>query len=123
MLLKEGSHATKMMYAIRTEHLEHDWTTIDRMLGGGAKDNNTTFTFVHKNKWSEVGTRIPDKTLSNAARSNICRALCEEIQIYKQMLRLAVNINADEEQISLNELLGSCPRESREIRDCTRRIR
>ena len=59
------------------------------------------------NKWSEAGTTIPNKTLSDAARSNISRALCQEIQVYKKILRLAVNIDLDDEGVSLDELSGA----------------
>lgn len=121
------------IYAIRTEHLEEDWREIDRILGGAGSgsgsDSNSSHSSnvksLRKNSWGGGGTGKsssskvgPNKTLSYAGRSNLCRALCNEIQIYKGLLQLAINIDRDGENESLDELIATCPDESREIRDC-----
>ena len=115
------------IYAIRTEHLEEDWSAIDRILGGGrgeSDDDSKNGAALHdavasprKNSWNETAS-FPDKTLSVKGRSNLCRVLCDEIQIYKGLLRLAININEEHENESLEELLHTCPEETREIREC-----
>eukprot|EP00554_Chaetoceros_debilis_P007731 CAMPEP_0194077440 /NCGR_PEP_ID=MMETSP0149-20130528/4063_1 /TAXON_ID=122233 /ORGANISM="Chaetoceros debilis, Strain MM31A-1" /LENGTH=409 /DNA_ID=CAMNT_0038758463 /DNA_START=644 /DNA_END=1873 /DNA_ORIENTATION=- len=128
------------IYAIRTEHLEEDWGVIDRMLGG---DNSDVKKPLRKNSWGKQGGTgtgtgtgkssssskvadvdmdmvhgVPNKTLSYAGRLNLCHALCNEIQIYKQLLHLAINIDHHRENESLDELIATCPDERREIRDC-----
>ena len=122
------------IYAIRTEHLEEDWGVIDRMLGGDESDSDSNsdsdsshslnVKSLRKNSWREGTGKsssskvVPNTTLSYAGRSNLCRALCNEIQIYKELLHLAINIDRDGENESLDELIATCPDESREIRDC-----
>ena len=69
MLFEEESNAAKTMYAIRTEHLEHNWMTVNRMLSGKATksgeeeyqtgsnrngNDNHSFAFLH-NKQMEQG--------------------------------------------------------------------
>ena len=105
----------KIIFALRTEHLEQDWARTDLMLGG---DGSSEEKVPHKNEWNTENGMTPNKTLSYVGRSNLCKALCEEIQIYKMLLHLAVNIDPVSEKQSLNELLHSCPNESRQIKDC-----
>lgn len=117
----------KNIFVIRTEHLENDWTTIDVMLGGNGTEG---MPILHKNTWSKNinnsrrGIQIngpsntPNKTLSRRGRLNLCRALCDEIQIYKKLMRLAVNIDVGSEKQSLDELLHTCPNETREVKVC-----
>lgn len=107
------------IYAIRTEHLEEDWTKINLMLGGSNDGvGKAGLSVFRKNDWTNESTIVPNKTLSAVGRLNLCRALCEEIQIYKKLLHLAVNIDEDGKKESLDELLRSCPMESREILTC-----
>ena len=110
---------------------------IDRMLGGDESDSDSdsnsnsdhnshssNVKSLRKNSWGEGTGKsssskvVPNKTLSYAGRSNLCRALCNEIQIYKDLLHLAINIDRDGENESLDELIATYPDESREIRDC-----
>ena len=105
----------KNIFAIRTEHLQRDWETIEVMLGSS---NSTGISVLHKNEWNNNSSSSPNKALSRQGRLNLCKALCEEIQIYKQLLQLAVNIDAEREDESLDELLQTCPNESRQVKAC-----
>mmetsp|Transcript_15011 Transcript_15011/g.17128 ORF Transcript_15011/g.17128 Transcript_15011/m.17128 type:complete len:425 (+) Transcript_15011:192-1466(+) len=123
-----GRSKQKTIFVIRTEHLEQDWQTINIMLGD--KNGTSGIHVPHKNKWSrttETNQSTPtlaapnptqNKTLSQRGRLNLCRALCEEIQIYKKLLGLALNLDEKSEKRSLGELIISCPNESRKIREC-----
>lgn len=113
------------MYAIRSEHLEHDWTTIDGLLGSGSQPQEDADTVraaalvvPRKNDWNDQGPSVPNTTLSMTGRTNLCRVLCHEIQIYKELLHLAVNFNAHDVAQSLDELITTCPNEPREVREC-----
>ena len=76
-------------------------------------------TFVEtKNNFAESIAHGPNKTLSLDGRKNLCRALCDEIQLYKRLLNSATNLDAKMKQASMDELLRSCPNELREVRDC-----
>eukprot|EP00562_Extubocellulus_spinifer_P018403 CAMPEP_0178588574 /NCGR_PEP_ID=MMETSP0697-20121206/27109_1 /TAXON_ID=265572 /ORGANISM="Extubocellulus spinifer, Strain CCMP396" /LENGTH=446 /DNA_ID=CAMNT_0020224939 /DNA_START=103 /DNA_END=1440 /DNA_ORIENTATION=- len=87
----------------RTEHSEEDWRRIDRMLGGpGNLPEN-----MHLNDASGKNIAVYNKTVTELGRLNLCRALCQEIQIYKMLLSAAVNLNEKDVQISLREL--NCP--------------
>jgi hypothetical protein len=50
--------------------------------------------------------------LSPLARELLCEALCDEIQVYKRILRRAVNLGAADVRESLDELRRTCPREA-----------
>lgn len=89
-----------------TEHLEEDWTKINLLLGGTRSDERgggeAGGSVWRKNDWTDESTIVPNKTLSAVGRLNLCRALCDEIQIYKTLLHLAVNIDDDGEKESLD---------------------
>ena len=123
----------KNIFAIRTEHLATDWTTINFMLGGISNDTDDN-EILHKNVWAaappttistpdkerkRIATSMaPNKTLSLIGRLNLCKALCEEIQVYKKLLQLAVNIDERSETHSLDDLLHTCPNENKHIQQC-----
>jgi hypothetical protein len=50
--------------------------------------------------------------LSPLARELVCEALCDEIQVYKRILRRAVNLAKADVRESLDELRRACPREA-----------
>jgi len=98
-------------YVIRNEHLWHDFTTIDRMLGGTGQlpkyGNYSLNSF-------ESGNKLPvsNRTLSSLGLLNLCIALCDEIQIYKSLLSIAQNLNETDKMQSLLELQRTCPLET-----------
>ena len=97
------------IYALRTEHLAKDWVTIDRMLGGdGSVPENL---IVPQNSANHKDLRVTDHHTTEVGVRNLCRALCEEIQIYKQLLARAVNLGPEDLAESMEELRRQCPEE------------
>jgi hypothetical protein len=107
------------IFALRMEHLEQDWATVDRMLGGdgaippGLLDS--------KNTADEKPLRVKgSKAHSSEGIANLCRAMCPEIQVYKQLLSRAINLSPEDVDTSLQELRQQCPEEaSIDTRDCS----
>ena len=52
--------------------------------------------------------------LSDTAKVVLCETLCNEIQVYKQILKRAQNINKQQYIESMKELMASCPKEAAE---------
>jgi hypothetical protein len=90
--------------AIRTEHLLEDWNSIEDMLGGHPMSKTVNKVNVSK-KRSEV------EKISERARNNLCVALRQEIQVYKDLLERAENLSEEHVAESLRELQDSCPNE------------
>lgn len=90
---------------IRTEHLESDWNSTERAIGG---NESVTDAFPTRN--SSAGKKSDaDRMLSETATTLLCRELCPEIQVYKSILHRALNLEYVDVEISLNELKESCP--------------
>ena len=52
------------------------------------------------------------KYLTAQSKHLICAQLCNEIQTYKKILRLSINLNEKQVQESVDELASSCPIEA-----------
>jgi len=98
---------------VRTEHLEPDWASVEAIVSAAAAvdPNNrpatpTQVTFPRKNKSRK---KEQDRHLSSTAHRNLCDALCEEIQVYKKLLRRAENLTPEDIDESMQELRGHCP--------------
>lgn len=97
------------VYALRVEHLQQDWSTIDLMLGGTG-----IFSPVMETKQNAADTKplaIKDHNMTLAGTLHLCRALCDEIQVYKRLLLRAMNLQAPDVAISIAELVKMCPME------------
>lgn len=93
---------------LRTEHLTADWKSIEEDILHGPKDLNVTFS-----RKGNVSPTRPEVTyLSATAKRRICAKLCEEIQVYKSLLREAINLNDNDVAQSMTELKESCPVEA-----------
>lgn len=91
---------------IRTEHLEYDWNSIEYNI---LQSNHTLpnyFTFTHKNRSPKL---LEDLYINEDSKQNICNALCNEIQYYKQILLDANNLNKKDYIIAMKELEIDCP--------------
>jgi len=92
---------------IRTEHIVEDWFSVERVSLQSDIPANTTFSFGKpKNQSSKTKQ---DKYLSKMAQQNLCKGLCEEIQIYKMILRKAENLSPEDVATSIEELAQNCP--------------
>jgi hypothetical protein len=65
-----------------------------------------------------VRNKHEDSKLSDEGRTNLCSALCEEIQVYKKLLIMAHNFDESQIRESIAEVVDVCPRETYEIREC-----
>ena len=92
---------------IRTEHLEEDWNNIERGLGGRPRTN---IEFPHDNTKTHKETR--DLILGSKERLFLCHELCVEIQTYKLMLKYALNLGAEQYNVTMTELEAKCPKEA-----------
>jgi hypothetical protein len=114
VIQKASSIDSAHLLVMRAEHLQDDWNSLEQLFGGHS--NNNTRAFDSKlNKSRKLGR---DK-LSQEGTRNLCRALCREIQVYKEFLFRAGNLNATQRQESIAELLNVCPEETMEIRSCS----
>ena len=96
--------------AMRTEHLTEDWNSVEAVLGG-------TYKFTMPVQRKNVSRRREDP-LSPLAMANLCRALCEEFQVYKSILRRAENLTPEQVALSIAEVQKSCPLETFKTRRC-----
>ena len=50
--------------------------------------------------------------MSDDSKTALCAVLCNEIQIYKELIRGAINLNDDDMEQSIEELRRTCPSEA-----------
>jgi hypothetical protein len=93
---------------IRNEHIEEDIRVIEDLFGSHEQERLTL------SKSMNTNTRLDqaDLYLSDESISILCHALCNEIQVYKKVLRQALNISQDQLRVSLIELKETCPDEA-----------
>jgi len=104
--LHDRPDSPKTITAIRQTHMVDDWNSMESLLGG-KKDAVKTFSNVNTH------TKDPaDQYLSKNAQKLLCRYLCEEIQMYKLILRRAANLGSSDFDQSMAELRESCPVEA-----------
>jgi len=66
----------------------------------------------HKiNSFQHDPLQVTNKTISRQGLANLCYALCHEIQIYKKILKISINLSELDLQQSLKELHQICPKE------------
>jgi hypothetical protein len=112
-LLREAS--SKRIFIIRNEFMLHDLNSIQRMLGDTDYDAFTSIEHDLHFKVKKEKLSVSNKYISEKGMSNLCAYLCEEIQIYKLVLRLARNLSPEYRSLParemLPELFGKCPSE------------
>jgi len=91
---------------LRTEQLEQDWRSIEVDVLNGPEPFDESFTFPHKHASAKEER---DLYLSEESTRNICRALCEEIQVYKRILIRAENLDENDFVESMKVLAQHCP--------------
>ena len=102
------------LYVMRTEHLTEDWNSVEAHLHSFLSPDSPKYQiqgFPKQNK-SFYKTAKQDRTVSPKAQELLCRGLCEEIQVYKDILRRAMNLTPEQVQESLEELKVSCPEQT-----------
>ncbi|KAK1740619.1 hypothetical protein QTG54_008714, partial [Skeletonema marinoi] len=94
---------------IRNEHIVDDWNAVETLLGGAA--DLTKESLPVNNQYEKKPEEV---YLSDAAKVVLCETLCNEIQVYKTILKRAQNINKEQYIQSMQELVTSCPKEAME---------
>jgi hypothetical protein len=109
------ANITYLMLGIRTEHLADDWDQLNQAFGDhGSVNGSVRF----QTRSGTVRNKHEDSKLSDEGRTNLCSALCEEIQVYKKLLIMAHNFDESQIRESIAEVVDVCPRETYEIREC-----
>lgn len=90
---------------IRAEHLLDDWMSTERLLGSDHYVKQLPERNTNRRGYDE-------KHLTDESRRLVCEQLCDEIQVYKDLLFRAANLNVSDVEQSLGELRRSCPREA-----------
>jgi hypothetical protein len=93
---------------IRSEHLEADWRSIEV----GILHGNQAHGSLDARHTNLSQKRPRDLMVSELARQQICRYLCMEIQIYKDLLHNAQNLIPADVDISIRQLTKNCPVEA-----------
>jgi hypothetical protein len=112
------------LVVLRTEFLSDDWSEISKeelfrpVNRGSRKEFRTT-----QNNSTIFSSRAESEQHLGQDRSskfwrNLCRAMCPEIQIYKQILDHATNLNHSQVAASLHGLQQLCPEENNTVRTC-----
>lgn len=94
--------------AIRTEHLETDWASVEKYLSREDHDYrqlNVTFPQYNPSRTITAG----DSALSVTGMKNLCHALSHEIKVYINLLNRAVNLTPHQVDQSVKLLAKSCP--------------
>ena len=91
---------------IRNEHIQADWNSAEKLLGRKRDRLNMDEATIPRNN---ANTSQRKQDLTDESTATLCEVLCNEIQVYKTILRRAENINEEQLQISLMELEAKCP--------------
>jgi hypothetical protein len=115
MVLRHSETQPPRIIVVRTEHLEQDWRRIELDVLGGPDPfgGDPNFTFPHKHPSAK---EEKDRYVSEESTRNICRALCHEIQVYKQILMQAENLDRADYDESMKLLAQRCPVEAASLR-------
>jgi hypothetical protein len=118
----EGVPSNARIMTIRQNNLVDDWNTIEHLIGGEEHilgPNQTVL--LHQNKHIVASNNIrndttdvlvDEKFLSDKSRALLCERLCNEIQVYKKILHISVNLNEEQIRQSMEEVKKSCPTEA-----------
>ena len=98
------------IFALRMEHLTEDWVVVDRLLGGDGVLPSSLVT--PQNTAHKKPLRVSSHSTTEEGQRNLCRALCDEIQVYKLLLAHAINLQKEDLETSLEELRQECPEET-----------
>ena len=111
-----GAKTEKRIYVVRTEHMLNDMNSISMELGDTTNDVDNDDDkasrlagVVHQSHWRSKDYPNKDRYISEKGMENLCRHLCNEIQIYKTILSRGINIGNETRTASLHQLYKSCP--------------
>jgi len=96
------------LLVIRNKHIIGDWNAINELIGGQPDllmPSNIPVNNAHAKNANEL-------YLSDSSKMALCQALCNEIQVYKEIIRHGINLSDDDIDQSMEELRQSCPIEA-----------
>lgn len=96
----------KKLYVVRAEHMLDDLNSVSSELG---EDRSTLTGVRHRSHWRNEAYLNKDRSISAKGMENLCRHLCNEIQLYKQILERGINMRKETRTKSLDQLSQSCP--------------
>ena len=109
-ILLPGSCCDTWIPRLADEHLLEDLNHLEHTLGAPTNTTHAQMThFTHYTLPNEKDLPRPKLELSTAALQRLCTILCDETQIYAQLLRVASNLNEHERQSTLQALRTQCP--------------
>jgi hypothetical protein len=94
---------------IRSEHLEEDWSRLEELYNHKQGSTNMIVKGKQDDYFATVQRHKSNSSLSPDSYLNLCRALCQEIQIYSFLLKGAINLTPQQLQQSMDELHAKCP--------------
>ena len=103
----EGIPYNSDIMAIRSEHAFEDWSSIESSIGGSKDVLRGMEALLNDNEKDELWATVDEQS-----RGLLCRHLCNEIQVYKKILSVSVNLNEKQIREALEELKDSCPVEA-----------
>lgn len=110
---------------VRTEHLIEDWSQLSKepLFRQVNRGNNRAIQEHdgrqhHHGRVVETSKQSSFDAFNDTFLVNLCRALCPEIQIYKQILDSAQNLNESQVHDSIREVQAWCPLEGIAVRAC-----
>ena len=90
---------------LRSEHLKEDWAGLEKLYSVDERNDRHTS---ENDYFDIVRNHSSNRTIHKDAYPELCRALCEEIKVYKSLLSAAVNLSPEQRQESLDELQKQC---------------
>jgi hypothetical protein len=112
----EGIPETARLMTIRTEHIIEDWNSVEVELGGKKEIMGSPTKKELSRKNANTKTTDSDKFLSEESQVLICKLLCNDIQVYKEILRRSINLDERNYAQSMEDLRESCPLEADTIK-------
>ncbi|KAL7553228.1 hypothetical protein ACHAWF_016490 [Thalassiosira exigua] len=98
------------LLVIRNEHMLEDYNKINELIGGQPGALKPSY-IPHNNARSKNAAEV---YLSDSSKVALCGALCHEIQVYKDLIRHAVNLDQTAVSEAMEELRQKCPKEAAE---------
>jgi hypothetical protein len=112
-----SSNKAYSLHVLRTEHLLQDWATVSTERLFRPVNRRRSLSPNHNNTTTTTTTASRMSLFSTPMLANLCRALCPEIQMYKQLVQEADNLNEAQRQESIGEVQALCPMEPPLVRE------
>lgn len=122
-----GNDSNSSFLVLRAEHLSEDWSKLSKEelfrqvnKGRGSLSFDDNLNISSSRTYTSQKSGQDDFVHDHSSRfwSNLCHAMCPEIQIYQRILERANNINTSQLLESISEVQKMCPRYSFKQSNC-----